>query len=260
MTGNTHSTDGQVRLSIPVPPMLEEALGYQETARYVGFYWGAGDESYVNDGRYMTTGEWDAFLLFVRHWSVEPHLRGYNLGSSEDEARHWLILDREERQLIVAPVAIAQQVLQSQWKQPEAEPVLVVDEAEWEQLVQDLQARMKTIGQDQVLALMHQHQIVVQDLAAWLAAPPGKEQDSMSTPQPQGKPTLNDIKVLATELEFDFSGGGEHDGTFDLDKRGDRSTGGTWSKNQAGIDDAYGYLIRYRHLLAQIDQARSEQQ
>lgn len=258
MTGNTHSTDGQVRLSIPVPPMLEEALGYQETARYVGFYWGVGDESYVNDGRCMTTGEWDAFLLFVRHRSVEWHLHGYDLGSSEDEARHWLILDREERLLSVAPAVIAQQVLQGQWKQPETEPVLVVDEAEWAQLVQELQIRMKTIGQNQVLALMQQHQIVAQDLAAWLEAK-WREQDSMrSTPQPQGKPTLNDIKALATQLEFDFRGGGEQDGTFDLDKRGDRSTGGTWNKNQAGIEDAYGYLIRYRHQLAQIDQARGQ--
>jgi hypothetical protein len=107
------------------------------------------------------------------------------------------------------------------------------------------------------VAHMFEHQRRVQELSAWLEMK-WKEQCVSVRQSDNNKPTLTDIRVLAIQLEFDFRGGGEQDGTFDLDKRGDRSIGGTWSKNQAGIDDAYGYLIRYRHQLASIDQARGQ--
>jgi hypothetical protein len=70
------------------------------------------------------------------------------------------------------------------------------------------------------------------------------------------KPTLGDIEALAAELVFDVRGGGEHDKTFDLDKRSDRSLGGTWRNDQVGITDAYGYLVRYQLTLEKSDQAR----
>lgn len=70
------------------------------------------------------------------------------------------------------------------------------------------------------------------------------------------KPTLGAIRALAADLEFDFRGGGEHDGVFDLIKRSDRTLGGTWSNNQVGIEDAFGYLVRYRLTLERSDQAR----
>ena len=74
----------------------------------------------------------------------------------------------------------------------------------------------------------------------------------------QNKPTITDIRVMAASLGFDVRGGGEHDGTLDMDKRGNSTLGGTWSNNQAGFDDAYGYLVRYQHTLEQINASRSQ--
>ncbi|MGH9829945.1 MAG: hypothetical protein ACREDR_42580 [Blastocatellia bacterium] len=69
------------------------------------------------------------------------------------------------------------------------------------------------------------------------------------------KATLSDIRELAGELEFDVRDA-EQDGMFAMYKRSDRSIGGIWSNNQAGIQGAYNYLVRYRRTLEQSDQAR----
>jgi hypothetical protein len=155
-------------LPIPVPPMLEEAMGYDGEARLVAFYWGGGDEAYYADGYRSACGEWDAFLLFIEHPAVAPALQGYDFGSSEDEARHWLILDREQRHLSVAPVATAQRLLKVQWKRPEPEPVLVVDEEAWARLVAEIEARAAQITPQQIMAAMQAHQQLLHELRAWL--------------------------------------------------------------------------------------------
>ncbi len=67
--------------------------------------------------------------------------------------------------------------------------------------------------------------------------------------------TLDDIRDLAGELEFDVRDG-EQDGMFAMHKRSDRSIGGIWSTNPTSIQDAYDYLVRYRRTLEQSDQAR----
>jgi hypothetical protein len=155
-------------LPIPVPPMLEEAMGYDGNGRLVAFYWGGGDEAYYADGYQSACGEWDAFLLFVEHPAVEPALAGYDLGSSEDEARHWLILDREERHLSVAPVATAQRLLKAQWKRPEPEPVLVVDEEAWARLVAEIEERCAQITPQQIMTAIATHQRLLKALRDWL--------------------------------------------------------------------------------------------
>jgi hypothetical protein len=134
-----------IHLQIPVPPMLEAALGYEGNARYVAFYWQpAGDEVMYDDGQVNGDGDWWAWVEFENHRTVISHLwlpcpwcdgvgttnqlesdhcdfchgaglLPINLGSSDFEADHWLILDRQERQLYVAPVATARRFLQEQW-------------------------------------------------------------------------------------------------------------------------------------------------
>ena len=39
----------------------------------------------------------------------------YDFGSSEEPAKHWLLLDRQDRRLYAAPVNVARWVLRSQW-------------------------------------------------------------------------------------------------------------------------------------------------
>ncbi len=161
--------DDQVRLlPVPVPPTLEECCGYTGEARYVAFFWGAGDESYFADGRESGTGEWDGFKAFVSHRSVRPALRGCDLGSSEEDALHWLILDRHIRRISIAKTQVAEQLLRQQWGIPDQEAVLVVSKEEWERLVQELSARVHVISQQEVLTLEIAHQKQVQEMRVWL--------------------------------------------------------------------------------------------
>jgi hypothetical protein len=141
-------------LSVPVPPMLEEALGYTGTARLVAFYWTPmGDEAMYDDGVQSGDGEWPAWLSFVQHPKVEPQLGPYDLGSSESEARHWLVLDRTARALYALPVRTAAALLHQQWAdRPDAPPVLespeevaalldaITDVANWQETTIDVAA------------------------------------------------------------------------------------------------------------------------
>jgi hypothetical protein len=84
------------KLAVQAPPMLCEAIGYPGRARFVAFYWTPyGDEIMYSDGRLSTDGHWHAWLLFTRHKWVAPHIAPYNLGNSDEEATHWLLVDRE---------------------------------------------------------------------------------------------------------------------------------------------------------------------
>ncbi len=134
-----------IPLKAPVPPQLEAALGYDGGARHVAFYWQpAGDEVMYDDGQIGGDGDWWAWIEFENHRAIAPHLwlpcprcegRGttntlendpcdacdgsgllpLNLGSSDFEADHWLILDRQERKFYVAPIVTARRFLQEQW-------------------------------------------------------------------------------------------------------------------------------------------------
>jgi hypothetical protein len=134
-----------IPLSAPVPPNLEQALGYGGEARYVAFYWEpCGDELMLDDGQYSSDGNWQVWLEYTNHPNVAPYLmekcwrcRGvgttnqlenqpcefcdgagyfpFNFGYSDDEATHWIIVDRQERKAYAAPVAAARQFLQQQW-------------------------------------------------------------------------------------------------------------------------------------------------
>src|SRR5262245_4577598 len=89
-------------LSLPVPPMLEEALGYHGPSRWVAFYCTpSGDELVYDDGTVSADGSWFAWLTFLHHPRVASTLHSYHLGSSETDATHWLLLDRETRTLSV---------------------------------------------------------------------------------------------------------------------------------------------------------------
>lgn len=102
-------------LSIPVPPHLAETFGYPGKARFVGFYWEpTGDEVEYDDGRFSGTGDGWAFLTFRRHPAVAGHLDAYNLGYSDLEASHALVLDRQQSQMYVAAVEAARAFLRSQ--------------------------------------------------------------------------------------------------------------------------------------------------
>jgi len=115
-----------VPLPLPVPPMLEAALGYTSSGRLVAFYWEpAGDEARFDDGVVSADGDWSAYISFIQHPKIAPVLSAYDCGSSDGEARQWLLLDREARVLYALPVREAMTLLHQQWdRRPDAPPVL----------------------------------------------------------------------------------------------------------------------------------------
>jgi hypothetical protein len=71
---------GITPLKAPVPPMLAKAIGYIGRERFVSFQWTPyGDEVEYSDGRLTTDGNWQAFLAYIQHPAVRPHLKGYDL-------------------------------------------------------------------------------------------------------------------------------------------------------------------------------------
>ena len=99
-------------LEIPFPPRLAEAFGYQGKARFVGFHWDpVGDEVFFDDGQRSGPGEAWAFLAYRQHPTVAPHLDPYNLGYSDLEAEHALLLDRQTDQVQVARLDVVQAFL-----------------------------------------------------------------------------------------------------------------------------------------------------
>jgi len=108
-------TSQLTQLNVLVPPDLAQTLGYDGDARFVGFYWGAGDELWTNDGRSEGTyGDWHAWDAFIYHRRITPVLVPYHFGSSDQDAEHYLIVDTRANDLYVASVKVARQFLDTQ--------------------------------------------------------------------------------------------------------------------------------------------------
>jgi hypothetical protein len=119
--------NGLTPLNVPVPPMLDAAIGYKGKARFVSFQWTPyGDEADYSDGRVSATGNWQAFLAYIQHPAVSPFLEAYDLGSSDSEGKHALVLDREQFKVFIAPVKEAAKFLREQW--PPQQPIRMSQE------------------------------------------------------------------------------------------------------------------------------------
>ena len=165
------------QVSLLVPPMLEAALGYTGTARYVAFYWGAGDEVYWDDGWSSADGEWAGWLAFTRHPSVSQVLTPYLFGDSDTEATHWLLLDRETRTCSIGTAAAVAQVLRRDNPAPEtvrgefSESDLA--DFDWDNIVESFEELPVTITPDEIHERLAAHARVVRDMTAWLDAQGG---------------------------------------------------------------------------------------
>jgi hypothetical protein len=95
--------------------MLAKAIGYTGRAHYVAFHWTPyGDEAKYFDGRMSGTGNWQAFLAYTQHPAVSPSLKDYDLGKSDTDAKHVLMLDQAILEMFIAPVKVAEQFLTRQ--------------------------------------------------------------------------------------------------------------------------------------------------
>jgi hypothetical protein len=161
--------------------MLEETLGYAGDARYLAFYWTPfGDEVMWETGWSGATGNWSAWLIFIRHPRIAPALRPYDLGSSDQEAVHWLLLDRHERTLWVGPGADVYAFLRernrpaTRVEEPDAdaEP-LVIDAAFLEAFVDQMEEVRPTVTAEELDANLADQEMQRRRLQAWLATNAG---------------------------------------------------------------------------------------
>ena len=84
-----------VRLALPCPPQLVELTGYDGPGRLVALWWSPfGDELMFSDGTLTATGHWRGWCCFCEHPLVRMFLDPYELGDSEDEGEHRLLVDR----------------------------------------------------------------------------------------------------------------------------------------------------------------------
>lgn len=90
-------------LLVPVPPMIEEALGYTGSSRFVAFYWKPSPAVLCwcdsQESRPSLFGA--VWLTFAKHRRVHPFLEYLNLGAGNSDADQWLLLDRVKRQFLV---------------------------------------------------------------------------------------------------------------------------------------------------------------
>jgi len=108
-----------IPLDVPVPPGLAHVFGYRGAARFVGFHFEpSGDDVLLDDGRQFGTGDAWSFLVYRRHPAVAPHLEPYNLGYSDMEAAHVLVIDRSHDLAGIIPVAAARPFLKRQHPPP----------------------------------------------------------------------------------------------------------------------------------------------
>jgi hypothetical protein len=160
---------GLTPLNIPVPPMLAKAIGYTGDARFVSFQWTPyGDEVDYSDGRVSATGNWQAFLAYIQHPAVSPHLEDYDFGSSDTEAHHALMLDQVKLAVYVAPVKAAERFLSEQWPK---QPPIRMSKEEFTAVVTEALKNVKSpkdISIQEIQRRIDQQYALVEALQLWL--------------------------------------------------------------------------------------------
>jgi hypothetical protein len=172
MSKSVKYSKGLTPLNVPVPPVLATAVGYTGEMRYVAFQWTPyGDEAEYFDGRRSATGNWQAFLAYIQHPAVSPLLEEYDLGSSESEARHALILDREKLEVLIAPVKEARVFLTEQWP---PEPPLRMSQKEYLAKISEALKSVKQaddIDIEGIQRRIDEQYALIEELQQWLDTP-----------------------------------------------------------------------------------------
>ncbi len=100
----------------PAPPKLSRLFGYRGAWRWVAFYWNGGGKGpcfpWHHDGHATGPVNRFAWEAFINHRLVLAHnyhrqdgfaIKRFEFGSDRFAARHWLLLDRQQRCLFAGP-------------------------------------------------------------------------------------------------------------------------------------------------------------
>lgn len=163
------------KLAVQAPPMLCEAIGYPGPARYVAFYWTpCGDEIMYSDGRLSTDGHWHAWLLFTRHKGVAPHIAPYNLGSSDEEATYWLLVDQKTCALYVGMPSEVLRALRGQYADQAPASEAQGDDIPIEITLEDFRGLIDSFVEvsgpqpGEIIEAMRKQDALTEELRAWL--------------------------------------------------------------------------------------------
>jgi hypothetical protein len=156
-------------VDLPLPPELVETLGYRGDARFVGFFWSPlGDQLIATDGVNSGTGQSWAYLAYRRHRAVAPLLAGFDLGSSEEDAVHMLLIDRERQVAAAAPMIEAREFLVGQ--HPPTPELTAEQQEEFQRALDRLltEWRSRPVDHDAVAREMAEQRGRVSRMMAWL--------------------------------------------------------------------------------------------
>jgi hypothetical protein len=166
-----------IDLDIPVPEQLAATVGLPDTpARFFAIYWHpCGDEAEYSDGRSSGTGNWTGYLAYTRHPAVCLALAPYQLGSSDQEAEHWLLIDRRDRKAHIGPWREVARFLREQWQESVPSGPVVLSEAELAELMRRLDEEFRSRPMptmEEITARMAEQRRLEEDMVRWLDATP----------------------------------------------------------------------------------------
>jgi hypothetical protein len=161
-------------LPINTPTILCDAVGYPGQSRFVAFYWTPdGDELMFTDGHISADGNWYVWLTFLQHPAVAVHLGQYDFGSSDNEAKYWLLLDRETNRIYAGtPGEVCKLLVQ----QIPATPVSdeqssgIIEEVTFENLDAFQWREVQGPSQDEIKSEMRRRTALIDELSRQLDA------------------------------------------------------------------------------------------
>jgi hypothetical protein len=124
----------------------------------------------VSDGLVTFTGLWPGYLAYVQHKNVHPHLKNFNLGSSECPAGFHLVVDLVERKAFIAPCKVADRFQAAQWeKGVKQEKPFSLSSEEIKKWVEELEQQLSHFpGIDEVMSQIAEDEKCIAALEQWL--------------------------------------------------------------------------------------------
>jgi hypothetical protein len=130
----------------------------------------SGDEAFYTDGRSSGTGTTFAFLAFRQHPAIAPILEQFNLGYSDVDAEHCLVIDCHESRASVAPIAQAEAFLRNQHPPlPELTPYEREDlQRQFLEILAQRRQQERRIDNAEILRRMDEERCAVARMLAYL--------------------------------------------------------------------------------------------